>query len=98
MDAWDRIGRWCRAHDLIQNRCDFINEVVDGFACVAGRAGSYRVELGGVPVVTWQVYDLQQVECALSYMDAVADAVWRMSCAGLVWSCGDYVKCSVGNR
>lgn len=87
---YDELTTWVKVHNLILNRCGFINTVHGysygwsyGAVCsVRYVRGTYECLYGGVVVCVWHVFDLSSADLALSYVSALSDAIWLVSRAG----------------
>lgn len=90
--CYEDMAEWNRKHDLLLNRCAIINQIhgcaydwCSGNPCtVSYRRGWYTCYYFGRELVAWGVYDLDSARAAYGRLDALADALWLVSAAGVL--------------
>lgn len=82
--TYEDVHAWYKVSSLIANRVHVINMTIGIDVCnVRYEKGSYYVDLCECSLTSYKVYDLPSVERAFACIDAVSDAVWYMSRAGM---------------
>lgn len=84
------MSRWSAQHDLLINRVGVINEIHGclhhvgiGNPCrVYWCNGGYVCEYCGSVLCRWGLYDVAACDAAFFVVDSLADALWRIRCAG----------------
>ena len=85
-----QMNAWVRNHDLILNRLLIINQLhgcrydrCSTNPCgLRHRGGTYDVEMYGVVVASYGLYDVSGVEDALALVDMLARLSWNGNAAG----------------